>query len=253
LGQDRPPAVDATDWPRSPIDSFILEKLEANQLRPAQDADRRTLLRRTYFQLVGLPPTREQVAAFLEDMRPDVYERLVDQLLSSPQFGETWGRHWLDLARYADSNGLDENFLFREAWRYRNWVIAAVNADLSFDRFLTEQLAGDLLPFDSVEQRDWQRIAAGFLVVGPKVLLGNDPRERRMDIADRSTPWVAPFSGRRWVALAATIISSIRFPPPTTTRSPAFLRPRRSCSAATCSTSSGKWNTSSGSARTATR
>src|SRR5262249_9870085 len=104
--------------------------------------------------------------------------------LSSPQFGETWGRHWLDLARYADSNGLDENFLFREAWRYRNWVIAAVNADLPFDRFLTEQLAGDLLPFDSIEQRDGQRIAAGFLGVGPNVVLGNDPRERRMDIAD---------------------------------------------------------------------
>ncbi len=184
LRQHRPPAVDSSDWPRSPIDSFILEKLEAAKLRPAPDADRHTLLRRTYFQLIGLPPTREQVAAFLEDERPDAYERLVDQLLISPQFGETWGRHWLDLARYADSNGLDENFLFREAWRFRNWVIAAVNADLPFDRFLTEQLAGDLLPFDSIEQRDRQRIAAGFLVVGPKVLLGNDPNQRKMDIAD---------------------------------------------------------------------
>jgi Protein of unknown function (DUF1549)/Protein of unknown function (DUF1553)/Planctomycete cytochrome C len=184
LSQHRPPAVDSPDWPRSPIDSFILEKLEAAQLRPVPDADRRTLLRRTYFQLIGLPPTREQVAAFLKDERPDAQERLVDQLLSSPQFGETWGRHWLDLARYADSNGLDENFLFREAWRFRNWVIVAVNADLPFDRFLMEQLAGDLLPFDSIEQRDRQRIAAGFLVVGPKVLLGNDPKQRRMDIAD---------------------------------------------------------------------
>jgi hypothetical protein len=184
LGEYRPPAVTAADWPRSPIDSFILAKLEDVKLRPTQDADRRTLLRRIYFQLVGLPPTREQVAEFLVAESPDAYERLVDQLLSSPQFGETWGRHWLDLARYADSNGLDENFLFREAWRYRNWVITSVNVDLPFDRFLTEQLAGDLLPFDSIEQRDRQRIAAGFLVVGPKVLLGNDPNQRRMDIAD---------------------------------------------------------------------
>jgi hypothetical protein len=184
LSEHRPPSVASSDWPQSPIDSFILEKLEEANLQPAPAADRRTLLRRIYFQLIGLPPSQEQVAAFLEDERPDAYERLVDQLLGSPQFGERWGRHWLDLARYADSNGLDENFLFREAWRYRNWVIAAVNADLSFDQFLLEQLAGDLLPFDSIEERDRQRIAAGFLVVGPKVLLGNDPKQRRMDIAD---------------------------------------------------------------------
>jgi hypothetical protein len=184
LSEHRPPLVASSDWPRSPIDSYILGKLEELALRRAPDADRRTLLRRIYFQLIGLPPTREQVAAFLEDERPDAYERLVDQLLASPQFGERWGRHWLDLARYADSNGLDENFLFREAWRYRNWVITSVNADHPFDRFLLEQLAGDLLPFESIEQRDRQRIAAGFLVVGPKVLLGNDPKQRRMDIAD---------------------------------------------------------------------
>lgn len=184
LSNVRPPVLDASAWPRGPIDSFILAKLEEVKLRPAPDADRRTLLRRLSFQLTGLPPTREQLAAFLEEERPDALAQLVDRLLDSPQFGERWGRHWLDLARYADSNGLDENFLFREAWRYRNWVIAAVNADLPFDRFLTEQLAGDLLPFDSLEQRDRQRIAAGFLVVGPKVLLGNDPNERRMDVAD---------------------------------------------------------------------
>jgi Protein of unknown function (DUF1549)/Protein of unknown function (DUF1553)/Planctomycete cytochrome C len=184
LTNHRPPTANSSDWPRSPIDSFILEKLDAVHLRPAPEADCRTLLRRIHFQLIGLPPARKQVTAFLEDERPDAYERMVDQLLDSPQFGERWGRHWLDLARYADSNGLDENFLFREAWRYRNWVITAINADLPFDRFLTEQLAGDLLPFDSIEQRDRQRIAAGFLVIGPKVLLGNDPNQRRMDVAD---------------------------------------------------------------------
>ena len=184
LTDQQPPAARATNWPRSPIDSFILARLEATDLQPAPDADRRTLLRRVYIQLIGLPPTPTQVASYLEDDRPDAYERLVDQLLNSPHFGERWGRHWLDLARYADSNGLDENFLFREAWRYRNWVIDAVNADTPFDRFVVEQIAGDLLPHDSVEQRDRQRIAAGFLVVGPKVLLGNDAKKQRMEVAD---------------------------------------------------------------------
>lgn len=184
LTEHLPPAVAASAWPRSPIDSFILEKLEAVPLQSAPDADVRTLLRRIYVQLIGLPPSSEQVATYLADKRPDATERVVDQLLAAPQFGERWGRHWLDLARYADSNGLDENFLFREAWRYRNWVIAAVNGDLPFDRFLTELLAGDLLPFETIEQRDRQRIAAGFLVVGPKVLLGNDPNQRKMDVAD---------------------------------------------------------------------
>lgn len=176
--------VKAIDWPRSPIDAFVLAQLEAANLTPAEDADRRTLIRRVYFQMIGLPPTPEQVTAFLNDESADAWERVVDELLNSPQFGQRWGRHWLDLARYADSNGLDENFLFREAWRYRNWVIDAVNADVPFDRFLLEQIAGDLLPYESIEQRDRQRIAAGFLAVGPKVLLGTDPKQQRMDVAD---------------------------------------------------------------------
>ncbi len=162
----------------------MLAQLERAGLTPGSDADARELVRRLYFQLLGLPPTSEQVDSFLADSAPAALERLVDRLLSSPQFGERWGRHWLDLARYADSNGLDENFLFREAWRYRNWVIAAVNADLPHDRFVLEQICGDLLPFDSVEQRDRQRVAAGFLVVGPKVLLGTDEQKQRMEIAD---------------------------------------------------------------------
>lgn len=178
------PEVQASDWPQSPIDSFILAQLEATDLQPAKDAARRKLARRVYFQLIGLPPTPEQMTDFLNDDAPDAYARLVDELLDSPQFGQRWGRHWLDLARYADSNGLDENFLFREAWRYRNWVIDAVNADMPFDRFLLQQIAGDLLPYESIEQRDQQRIAAGFLEVGPKVLLGNNPDQRRMDVAD---------------------------------------------------------------------
>jgi hypothetical protein len=183
LRRTRPPEP-TSGQPASRIDQYVLSRLQAAGLQPVGTADRAVLARRLYFQLIGLPPSRQQLDAFVDDPRPDAYERLVDELLASPQFGERWGRHWLDLARYADSNGLDENFLFREAWRYRNWVIEAVNDDMPFDRFLMTQLAGDLLPYESVEQRDRQRIAAGFLVIGPKVLLGNNPEERRMDVAD---------------------------------------------------------------------
>src|SRR5690606_8343743 len=158
-------------------------QLEASQLQPVTDAAPEALVRRAYIQLTGLPPTMEQAEQFRNDTAPDAYDRLVDRLLSTPQFGERWGRHWLDLARYADSNGLDENFLFREAWRYRNWVIRAVNEDVPYDRFLLEQIAGDLLPHESLEQRDRQRIAAGFLVVGPKVLLGNNEKNQRLEVA----------------------------------------------------------------------
>ncbi len=177
-------AVPSSAWSRGRLDDFVVEKLASAGLKPAPESSRRVLIRRLSFQLTGLPPAREEVAAFLADETPDALERLVDRLLASPRFGERWGRHWLDLARYADSNGLDENFLFREAWRYRNWVIDAVNADLPFDRFTLEQLAGDLLPYESIGQRDRQRIASGFLVIGPKVLLGNMEERQRMEIAD---------------------------------------------------------------------
>ena len=178
------PRVERGDWVRGPIDSFVLAKLETAQLAPSGNAERHTLARRAYFQLTGLPPTTQQVADFVNDSRPDAYERMIDELLNSPRFGERWRRHWLDLARYADSNGLDENFLFREAWRYRNWVIGALNADMPYDRFVAQQIAGDLLPYDSIAERDRQRIASGFLVVGPKVLLGVDVKKQRMDVAD---------------------------------------------------------------------
>jgi hypothetical protein len=182
LSRLRPTVV--SDWPRSAIDDFVVTRWTGENLHPVSDADPRDLIRRVYFQLIGLPPTPGDIGEFLADERPDALERVVDRLLNQPQFGERWGRHWLDLARYADSNGLDENFLFREAWRYRNWVIDAVNADMPFDRFVLEQIAGDLLPFDSIEQRDRQRIAAGFMVLGPKVLLGNDANNQRMEVAD---------------------------------------------------------------------
>jgi hypothetical protein len=179
-----PPAVQDEQWPRSEIDRFILARLEQEQLKPAPDAAPADLIRRLSFQLIGLPPSPEHMQAYEQSPTPATLAGIVDELLASPEFGRRWGRHWLDLARYADSNGLDENFLFREAWRYRNWVIDAMNADMPFDRFLLEQLAGDLLPYNTIEERDRQRIAAGFLVVGPKVLLGVKAQKQRLDVAD---------------------------------------------------------------------
>ena len=184
LQRSAAPLVQDQEWPRSDIDRFVLAGLEQEQLRPVADAAPADLIRRLSFQLVGLPPSSAHIEAYEQSPTPQTLAAIVDELLASPEFGRRWGRHWLDLARYADSNGLDENFLFREAWRYRNWVIDAVNADMPFDRFLLEQIAGDLLPYDSIEQRDRQRIAAGFLVVGPKVLLGVDADKQRLDVAD---------------------------------------------------------------------
>ncbi|MFO0912607.1 MAG: PSD1 and planctomycete cytochrome C domain-containing protein [Pirellulales bacterium] len=178
------PAVRHHDWPRSTIDRWVAASWDEKGLHPVADTNHQALLRRLSFQLVGLPPRASHLTSYQSSPTPQTLARIVDELLASPQFGERWGRHWLDLARYADSNGLDENFLFREAWRYRNWVIEAVNQDLPFDRFLTEQLAGDLLPYDDLVQRDRQRIASGFLVVGPKVLLGVNPDRQRLDVAD---------------------------------------------------------------------
>lgn len=170
--------------PYSSIDSYVELQRQQNQLQKVPAADRPTLLRRLSLLLIGLTPTEDQIQEFVNDTDPNAYQRQVDRLLASPRFGERWGRHWLDLARYADSNGSDENFLFREAWRYRNWVISAWNEDIPLDRFTELQLAGDLLPYDSIEQRDQQRIATGFLLLGPKVLLGNDPENQKMEIAD---------------------------------------------------------------------
>lgn len=179
-----PPTVRDASWPRNAIDCFILAKLESAGLKPAADASPREVIERLSIQLNGLPASLGFSERFLQDPSPAGVARVVDTLLAAPQFGQRWGRHWLDLARYADSNGLDENFLFREAWRYRNWVIDATNADMAYDRFLTEQIAGDLLPYLDIDQRDRQRIATGFMVVGPKVLLGINPEQQRMDVAD---------------------------------------------------------------------
>ncbi|MBJ06481.1 MAG: hypothetical protein CMO40_05085 [Verrucomicrobiaceae bacterium] len=179
-----PEVTGKLDWVRNEIDQFILAKLEQADLAPASEADRRTLVRRAYLDLHGLPPTTDQIDAFLLDNRPDAWERLVDELLSSPRYGERWGRHWLDVARYSDSNGMDEDIAHPEAWRYRDYVIRSFNQDKRFDQFIVEQLAGDLLPSrDLAEKRD-QHAALGFLSVGPKMLACDDPDKMRRDIVD---------------------------------------------------------------------
>ncbi|MEO6809671.1 MAG: PSD1 and planctomycete cytochrome C domain-containing protein [Isosphaeraceae bacterium] len=152
------PEVKDRAWVRNPIDSFILRKLESEGVAPSPEADRPTLIRRLSLDLLGLPPSPEEVQAFLTDQADNAYETLVDRLLASPHFGERWGRHWLDLARYADSDGYEKDSPRPFAWRYRNWVIDAINRDLPFDQFTIDQLAGDLLPDPTLNQR----IATGF-------------------------------------------------------------------------------------------
>ena len=173
------------NWTRNDIDRFVLARLEAEGLAPAPEADRRTLIRRASFDLTGLPPTPEEVDAFVADASPDAWEKVVDRLLASPRFGERWARHWLDLARYADSNGLDENLAMANAWRWRDWVVAAFNRDEPYDSFLTKQLAGDLLPPTTNEEEHVDRLTAtGFLVLGPKMLAEQDKPKLLIDIVD---------------------------------------------------------------------
>lgn len=179
-----PPAVKDTAWPRSDFDRFLLAKLEAKQLHPVRDADRETLIRRVCFDLVGLPPTPEQIDAFLKDTASDAYSRLIDRLLQSPQFGERWGRHWLDVARFGESTGKERNVPFPYAWRYRDYVIDSLNKDKSYDRFLREQVAGDLLQASSASERNENVVATGFLAMGTKSLNERNREQYLMDQAD---------------------------------------------------------------------
>jgi hypothetical protein len=151
------PKVRQTSWPRNPIDHFILARLEAEGLAPSPQADRYTLARRLYLDLVGLPPTPEEAETFVKDPSANAYEKLVDRLLALPHYGERWARRWLDLARYADTNGYEKDRP-RSIWPYRDWVIGALNADMPFDRFTIEQLAGDMLPGATLNQK----VATGF-------------------------------------------------------------------------------------------
>jgi mono/diheme cytochrome c family protein len=185
------PKVANAAWPRNAIDHFVLARLEQEKLRPSAEAEPARLLRRVYLDLTGLPPAPQEVAAFVADRSPDAYEQAVDRLLASPHYGERWARPWLDLARYADSYGFQRDDLW-EVWPYRDWVIKAMNADLPFDQFTIEQLAGDLLPNATLEQK----IATGFSRCGPiNMETGSDQEETRVNqIFDRvntmSTVWL---------------------------------------------------------------
>ncbi len=178
------PKVKNSGWVTTPIDAFILAKLESKGLKPAPPAGKRTLIRRAYFDLIGLPPTPEEVREFYADHSRDAFAKVVDRLLSSPQYGERWGRHWLDAVRYADSNGLDENLAFGNAWRYRDYVVNSFNKDKPYNEFVFEQIAGDLMPSASDSKRNERLTATGFLCLGPKVLAEPDKPKLVMDIVD---------------------------------------------------------------------
>lgn len=168
------PKVKDDSWPANEIDHFVLNRLEEKVLHPNPDANAETWLRRVTFDLIGLPPTIDEMNAFLNDDSAEAKTKVVDRLLASPGFGQRWGRHWLDVARFGESAGQSRNISYRFAWRYRNWVIDAFNKDLPYDQFIIQQLAGDLLEADTQDQRDSQHIATGFLMVGPKLLNENN-------------------------------------------------------------------------------
>ena len=170
----KPPTPDDTTWPRDPVDHFLLAAMEQKNLTPVADAEALTLLRRLTYDLTGLPPTVAEQDGFLENLKSRdsqiVIEETVNSLLASPAFGQKWGRHWLDTARYAESSGYARNMLVPDAWRFRNYVIDAFNKDKPYDQFIREQLAGDLLPASDADQKDEQAIATGFLSIGPKTM-----------------------------------------------------------------------------------
>ena len=180
-----PPKVTNLRWVQTPIDRFILEKLEVKGLQPAPLADKLTLLRRATFDLTGLPPTIEEIERFISDPSSNSFEKVVDNLLSSPRYGEHWGRHWLDVARYADSTGNDEDHHYPYAWRYRDYVIDSLNQDLPYNEFVIQQIAGDLLPTSKHLGTDQKKIiATGFLALGPKAIAQQNKTKMLYDVYD---------------------------------------------------------------------
>ena len=177
------PPVKNAAWPRNDVDRFVLAELEKKGLAPVADADPLALLRRVYLDLTGLPPTAEQVQALVANPT-DFLEQTISHLLESPQFGERWGRHWLDVARYAESSGKETDFAYPQAWRYRDYVIQAFNQDKTFDQFIREQIAGDLLPAADEKRRAELLIATGFLAIGPKSHIEKNPLQFEMDVVD---------------------------------------------------------------------
>ena len=178
------PQVRDTSWPRSDIDLFILAKLERNGISPVEDANRFTLLRRAALDLVGLPPSTQEIDAFLADSSPNAFATVVDRLLQSPELGERWARHWLDLMQYADTTGYVWSRPLFNAYRYRDYVVRSFNDDKPYNQFIQEQLAGDLLPYANDRQRTDQIVATGFLSIGPWNLLSPDLKQLQMDVID---------------------------------------------------------------------
>jgi len=178
------PKVTNENWPADDLDRFVLARLEAAKLSPSADADRYTWIRRVTVDLLGLPPTIEEIRSFVEDDSPGAFTKVVDRLLASPHFGERWGRHWLDLSCYADLGDIDGNVVVRDAWRYRDWVIDAFTHDKPVDRFIREQIAGDLMTAESDVERREQIIATGFLAIGPWTLQDYLKGQLRSDVAD---------------------------------------------------------------------
>ena len=178
------PKVTDNAWPRGEIDRFILARLEKNKLSPVRDANRRELIRRVYFDLTGLPPSPKQVATFLDDTTSNAFEKVIDELLRSPHFGEQWGRHWLDIARYSESNGMERNFTYPHAWRYRDYVIDSFNHDKPFYQFVREQVAGDLLGRGKRKPTNDELIATGFLAIGPKPLNQGNKALFQLEVVD---------------------------------------------------------------------
>ena len=185
LAEPAVPAAGDSTWIRNDIDRFVLAKLRENGLAPAAEAGPLSLLRRAKFDLQGLPPSEEEIRRFAADSGPDAFARLVDDLLGSPHYGERWGRHWLDVARYADSSGVDEDHPFGDSWRYRDYVVDAFNEDLPFNQFVREQIAGDLLAaLDGAPVNARGIVATGFLAIGPMALAQRDPIQKKYDVVD---------------------------------------------------------------------
>ena len=188
------PAVNRTDWPRSPLDYFILHRLEAAGLRPAEPADDRTWLRRVYFDLSGLPPSLDEIARFLNDKAPDRREKVVDQLLTSPHFGEKWARHWMDLVRYAETYGHEFDYPINFAQEYRDYLIRALNADLPFDQFAKEHIAGDLIKtprLNPLENFNESVLGTGFWYLGEAT---HSPTDVLADESDHMSNQIDVFS-----------------------------------------------------------
>jgi len=184
IRKQEPPQVSKQNWVRDDIDRFLLNRLESEGLQPASAADRHTLLRRVTFDLTGLPPTPKEIEAFINDKSANAFENVVDRLLSSDAFGDHWARHWFDLSCYADLAGVGGRTLIRDAWRHRDYVIGSLNSDKPFDQFIHEQIAGDLLPWDSIERRRELIIATGFLAIGPYTISNYIKKQLDADVVD---------------------------------------------------------------------